>query len=125
MKARFLALIVLSVTGYFTRPLFESFILSVATSKAPACLDMLGNTTTEDNGGTYIIGSIRNSCDRKFGRVTVSFKIDHQRVATGELPEATVSAYTRDLEPGQTKEFRTSTSVSKDTSYRFDAISAY
>ena len=86
---------------------------------------MLGSTTTEENGSTYIIGSVRNSCDQKFRRVTVSFKIDHQRVATGELPEYTASAYSRNVEPGQIKEFKTSTPVSKNASYRFDAISAY
>jgi hypothetical protein len=125
MKARFLALIVFSITGYFARPWFEGYVLAIASSKAPDCLEMLGSTTTEENGGTYIIGSVRNSCDRKFGRVTVSFKLGHQRVATGELPEYTVSAYTRDVEPGQIKEFRSSAPVSKDASYRFDSISAF
>lgn len=124
-KARFLAFIVVSVVGYFTRQWFGDIILAVASNKAPACLEMLGSTTTEENGVTYIIGSVRNSCDRKFGRVTVSFKVDHQRVATGELPEFTVPAYSRNIEPGQIKEFRTSAPVSKDASYRFDSISAY
>jgi len=125
MKARFLALVVISVAGYFTRPLFEGFILSVASNKAPACLEMLGSTTTEDSGITYIIGTVRNSCDRKFSSVTVSFKIDHQRGPTGEFPEYTASAYSRNVESGQIKEFRTSSPVSKNATYRFDAISAY
>ena len=125
MKARLLALIVVSVTGYFTRPLFERYVLAVAASKAPPCLELLGSTTTEDNGISYIVGSVRNSCDQKFSRVTVSFKIDHQRVATGELPETVVSAYGRNLEPGQVKEFKSTMPVSKDTTFRFDSISAY
>ena len=79
MKARFLAFLVVSVTGYFTRPWFEGYVLGIATSKAPDCLEMLGSTTTEDSGSTYAIGSVRNNCDRKFDMVTVSFKMDHRR----------------------------------------------
>ena len=124
MKAGLITLVCIFAAGYITRPLFQSFITS-ATSDKSACLEMLGNTTTEESGSTYIIGSIRNNCDRKFGSVTISFKLDRQHGPMENFSEASVSAYSRDLEPGQTKEFKSFSPVSKNTTYRFDSISAF
>ena len=124
MKAGLIVLLCIFAAGYITRPQFRSFILS-ATSDKSACLEMLGNTTTEENGSTYIAGSVRNNCDRKFGSVTVSFKLDRQSGSAGAFGETIVSAYSRDVEPGQTKEFKSFAPVSKTATYRLDAISAF
>ena len=125
MKAGLLALVCIFAAGYITRPLFRGFILSATSNKAAECLEMLGNTTTEENGIAYIIGSVRNNCDRPFGSVTVTFKLDRQPGPTGDLPETTISAYSRNVEPGQTKEFKAVVPISKNATYRFDSISAF
>ncbi len=125
MKAAIVTVVSLLALGYFTRPLFRSFITSATSDKAAACLEMLGNTTTEENGITYIIGSVRNHCDRRFGSVTVTFKLDRTPGPTQDMPESTVSAYSRDVEPGRTAQFKTAVPVAKDSTYRFDAITAY
>jgi hypothetical protein len=125
MKAGILTLVSLLALGYITRPLFRSFITSATSDHAAACLEMLGNTTTEENGITYIVGTVRNNCERKFGYVTVTFKLDRQPGPAENLPDAPVSAYSRDVGPGQTKEFKTVVPISKNSTYRFDAISAY
>jgi len=124
MKAALITLVCIFAAGYITRPLFRGFILS-ATSNKSACLEIMGNTTTEENGSTYIVGSVRNNCDRKFGYVTVTFKLDRQPGSSGAFSETTVSAYSRDIGPGQTKEFKSFAPVSKNSTYRFDAISAF
>jgi hypothetical protein len=124
MKAGILVVVSIFALGFITRPLFRTFITSAKADKS-TCLEMLGNTTTEENGTTYIIGSVRNNCDRKFGYVTITFKLDRQRGPMENFSEASVSAYSRDVEPGQTKEFKTFAPISKDVTYRFDAITAY
>ena len=125
MKAGILTLVSFFVLGYITRPLFRSFITSATSDHAAACLEMLGNTTTEENGITYIIGTVRNNCERKFGSVTVTFKLERQPGPMENFSEVPVSAYARDVGPGQTKQFKTAMPISKNSTYRFDAISAY
>jgi hypothetical protein len=125
MKAGIIALVSLVILGYFTRPLFRNFIASATSDKAAACLEMIGNTTTEEDGHAYIIGSVRNNCDRTFGNVTVSFKLDRTAGPMENMPEARATGYVRDLAAGQTKSFRTVVPISKDSTYRFDTISAY
>jgi hypothetical protein len=95
--------------------------LGRAGAAAPACLELLGSTTTEENGVTYIIGNVRNGCDQKFSSVLVTFKLD--RRDNSEFPEALASAYGRNLKPGDTWSFRTTLPVSKDVTYRFDGLS--
>ena len=125
MKAGILTLAALLAIGYVTRTLFRDFILSATSDKAAACLEMLGNTTTEENGTSYIVGSVRNNCDRRFGNVMVTFKLDRQPGPMENMSEYPISAYARDVEPGQTAQFKTVLPVSKDATYRFDAISAF
>jgi len=124
MKAGILTLVFLFALGYVTRHLFRSFITSATSDHAAACLEMLGSTTTEEDGNTYIIGTVRNNCERKFGNVTVTFKLDRQPGPMENL-DAPVSAYARDVGPDQTKQFKTAVPISKNSTYRFDAISAY
>jgi hypothetical protein len=110
--------------GFVTRPLFRNFITS-ATSDKSACLEMLGNTTTEENGSTFIIGSVRNNCDRKFSNVTISFKLDSTPGPMENMPEGGAYAYGRDVEPGQIAQFKSALPVSRNATYRFDEIAAY
>ena len=125
MKAGLLTLVSLFAVGFITRPLFKQFILSATSDKAKECLEMLGSTTTEESGSTYIIGDVRNNCERRFSSVTVSFKLDRQSGPSENFPETTIAAYSRDVGPGQTKQFKTVVPISKNSTYRFDAISAY
>ena len=125
MKAGMITLVCIFAAGYITRPLFRGFILSATSNKAAECLEMLGNTTTEEDGITYIVGNVRNNCDRRFGSVTVTFKLDRKPGPKENMSEYPISAYARDVEPGQTKQFKTVVPISKDATYRFDAITAY
>jgi len=74
--ANILTLIAILVAGYAARAWFGSHIVSMITSKGPDCLELLGNTTSEEEGTTYIVGSIKNNCDRSFGQVTILFNLD-------------------------------------------------
>src|SRR6185436_12175460 len=79
-----------------------------------------------------IIGTFKNDCNRKFSQVTVSFKLDRSssgsaaaEISTAlhpgakpdstprrpamELPEAVILAYARDVQPGETRKFKSST----------------
>ena len=123
MKAGILTLACIFSLGFIPRPLFQSFILRATSNKAEACLELLGNTTTEENATAYIVGTVRNNCDRTFGSVTVTFKLD--RGASDTLPEYSISAYARNVEPGQIKQFKTVTPISRNSTYRFDRISAF
>jgi hypothetical protein len=86
---------------------------------------MLGNTTTEENGSTFIIGSVRNNCDRKFSSVTISFKLDSTPGPMENMPTGGAYAYSRDVEPGQIAQFKSAWPVSRDATFRFDGITAY
>jgi len=117
------ALILVLAAGYFLRGWFQNYIVSRSSGKGPACLQLLGNTTTEDEGRTYIIGSIKNSCDYSFSTVTVLFKLDRRNGV--ELPDAVAYAYSRDVKPGETRRFKSALPVSKNTTFRFDGMNAY
>ena len=94
-------------------------------SKAPACLEVLGSTTSEEDGVTYIVGSLRNTCETKFSQVTVLFKLDRVPGPMEGMSEGSAYAYSRDVEPGDVRQFKSAIPVSKDSSYRPDGISAY
>ena len=120
-----LAVITLFAAGYAAKNWLQNYLSANATGKAPSCLDIAGSTTNEDEGATYIIGSVRNDCDRSFSQVTVLFKLDAQPGAFGDLPEGNAYAYVRDLKPGQVRDFKTAQPVGKNASYRFDGINAF
>jgi hypothetical protein len=118
-----LGLIAILAAGYVLRAGFRHLMDSVVTDKAATCLEMVGYTTTEEENASYIIGSVRNKCDTGFGQVTVVFKVDATPGPFGDLPETMVSAYSRDVKAGETREFKTA--VPKEASCRFDSINAF
>src|SRR6266849_2488906 len=119
-----LGLIAIVVLGYALNAWCRKYVSTRATGKAPSCLAMLGNTTREEEGRSYIIGSIKNKCDYKFSQVTVLFKLDREPGPMESLPEGIAYAYSSDVEPGETREFKTALPISKNATYRFDGINA-
>jgi hypothetical protein len=55
--------------------------------------------------------------------VTVLFKLD--RRSGVELPDAVAYAYSRDVKPGETRQFKSAVPVSKNGTFRFDGMNAY
>ena len=127
---------------------FRSMVTSATSDKAAACLSLSGSTTAVENGNTDIIGTIQNDCNRKFSQVTVSFKLDRSssgfaaaEISTAlhpgatpdrsprrpvmELPEAVILAYLRDVQPGETRKFKSSTHIHKNAIFRFDRITGF
>ena len=89
------------------------------------CLEMLGKTTSEEEGLTYITGSLKNNCSRKFSLVTVVFKFDRTPGPTQNLPEAIAYAYSSDVAPGETRQFKSALPISNNSTFRLDGINAY
>ncbi|HTS61765.1 MAG TPA: hypothetical protein VMH28_07055 [Candidatus Acidoferrales bacterium] len=104
---------------------YENVMAGVATGDASKCLAMAGNTTSEEDGRTYIVGSVRNTCTREIRQVTIAFKLDRQRDAKADLPGAPVFAYVNDVKAGETRRFKTAFPVGKDAIYRFDGFNAF
>lgn len=123
MKA-VIGLIVILGIGYAIRTMFQHTMASVTSGSSLDCLAVLGSTTTEDEGRTYIVGSIQNNCDRSFGNVTVLFKVSNPG-ASGSFSEGTAYAYGRNIKAGEVKQFKTTLPVSKDATFRFDGVSAF
>jgi hypothetical protein len=121
---------------------------AAATDQAAACLTMLGSTTTVDNGFTYIIGSIRNDCDRKFDNVTIAFKVDSgsaseltapmmssygsktsaPKMPTPSkmtMPDSPILAYAKNIKPGETQKFKSYSHIGKNATVRFDGIKGF
>ena len=76
-------------------------------------LEMLGSATTEENGATFIVGGIKNT-SRRFGLVTVLFKLDHAPGVAADLPVASAYVYCR--EPGDIRQFKTEREKTPTTS---------
>jgi len=143
-----LGVVALLGVRYAIQQAFSSVVTAVTTDQAAACLSLSGSTTAVENGNTDIIGTIKNDCNRKFSQVTVSFKIDSSssgfaaaeissplhpgttperspRRPAMELPEAVILAYARDVQPGETRKFKSSTHIHKNAIFRFDRISGF
>ena len=120
-------LVLIAILGviYAASGLFKDYIVSNSTGRGPACLELVGKTTREDAGRTYIIGSIRNTCTRKFSNVTVVFKLDRMPVAAEMLPEGIAYAYVTDIAPGETRQYKSALPVSRDATFRLETINAY
>src|ERR1700682_1372993 len=88
-------LIAILVLGCALTGCYPNSVTSTTTGKASGCLAMAGNTTREEEGLTYIVGTIKNNCDSKFGHVTVTFKLDREPGPTESLPEAIAYGYSR------------------------------
>jgi hypothetical protein len=124
MKALF-GILVLIALALAARGLFQHFIVSTISSNSSDCLDVVGSTTSEVDGGTYITGSVRNSCDRDFGNVTISFKLDATPGPFGTMSGGGAFAYARNVKAGESKEFKTSMPVPKEATYRLEGINAF
>ena len=110
---------------YAVHEWYRNRLIPAVTANATSCLALQGNTTSEQDGRTYIVGSIRNNCDRRFSQVTISFKLDRPPGASESLPQAIVTAYVRDVQPAAAAKFKTAMPVSKNATYRFDGFSAF
>ena len=53
-----LGLIAILAVVYAASGLFRDYLVSNSTGKGPSCLEMLGKTTSEVEGLTYITGSL-------------------------------------------------------------------
>jgi len=109
----------------FLQHQYRTVMTSATTDRVAKCLTMLGSTTREQDGFTYIVGSVRNNCEQKFGSVTVVFKVDPPSGSTGYRSDAIVYAYSRDVQPHETRQFKTMFQISKNATYRFDSIKAF
>jgi len=106
-----LGLIAIIVAGYALRTGFGHFMNSVGNDKGSTCVELLGNTTTEEeNGPTYITGSVRNNCDYRISQITIAFKTD--RTAENQS-EDMAFAYSSDVKPGEIREYQNNLSYFK------------
>jgi hypothetical protein len=145
-----IVLVIIAFVGirYAMQEGLRKVVTSATSDHAAACLSLSGSTTSVENGYTDIIGAFKNTCDRKFSQVTVSFKLDRStsgstaseissalhpgakpdrspRPAAIDLPEAVILAYARDIQPGETRKFKSSTHIPKNATFRFDKISGF
>lgn len=97
----------------------------VAGNQAASCVAMLGNTMREDeNGANYVVGSVRNDCDRRIGMVTVLFKIEGAS-SDSFGRGASAYAYVNGLKPHETREFKSAVPIGKNEFVHFDKINAF
>ena len=122
------ALIILLAASYTINRTYR-YVISVATAKTPNCLALLGYTTREEEGRTFIVGSIRNDCGRTYGNLQITFQLprsnDLMARSSVELPAGVAYAYGRDLKPGEIWRFKTLFPVSKDAVFQLGEITAY
>jgi len=89
-----------------------------------------GTTTSEENKRTYIIGTVRNDCDRRFLTVTVTFKVSQQSMSFGNrngentMQDMMISAYGRNLASGESMEFKTQGFMNM-SGYQLDSIRGF
>jgi hypothetical protein len=121
MKSGILGLVAVLVVGYTLRTIYGRTV-SLATTETSSCLEMVGSTTTEDEGVTYITGSFRNNCGHDIGHVTVMFKLDQ---APGAFGPSQAYAYGNDVKADETREFKSAMPVSNNAVYRFDGFNAF
>lgn len=148
LGAVLLGVVIILGIRYAMQEGLRGVVTSVTSDQAAACLSLSGSTTAVEDGFTDIIGTFKNECNRKFSQVTVSFKLDrsssgstaaeistafHPGAKTNsaprrpamEMPEAVILAYARDVKPGETRKFKSSTHISKNAVFRFDKISGF
>jgi len=118
-------LLALLAVRSFLNDWFRNRFVPSVTGSGAQCLELTGSTTRDQDSGTYIVGSFRNNCDRPYPQVTVSFKLERPSGPTRDLPEAVVSAYERDVKPGETRNFKTAMPVPRNTIFRLDSISGF
>ena len=99
-----------------------SRVMSAATTDADisSCLMLEGNTTTVENGVTYITGTVRNDCERGFSNVTVIFNL----LGDDTFGQRTAMGYARGLVPHGTVPFQTQ-GIRKYEGHRLDSIHGF
>lgn len=120
-----LGLITILAVRSFLQDRYETVMTSVATGRASNCINMLGSTTRDEDRATYIVGNIKNRCDRAVSQVTVIFKVDGAADAKFNHRDRIFYAYERDVKPGETRTFKTMFAIGKNDTYRFDGINAF
>jgi hypothetical protein len=120
-----LALFAVLALRFFVQDRYKTAMASAVAGATTSCITMGGNTTREIEGSTYIVGTIKNDCNRRFSNVTVVFKVDGELDSKMDRREAIFYAYERDLAPGETRNFKTMFQIRKDATYRFDRITGY
>src|SRR5262245_23344400 len=143
IRTLLLAIVALIAIRYALREGLRSLVTSVTTDYAAKCLTMVGHTNSVQDGSTFITGSFKNSCDRKFSHVTVAFILDsspridvtqlwsparsgaaaNREPETANLPKAPILAYSSDVQPGETRHFKSAMSIPENSIYHFDKIS--
>ena len=101
----------------------EAFVTTITTAAKggqSACVQMLGSTSSEEDGRTFIVGNVRSNCERSVSSVTLVFKVDN-----GRDSEGVAYAYARDLKPGETRRFKSAVTIPKGGTFRFDRINAF
>ena len=120
-----LGLIAILALGYVSTRWFRNRLVSMTASNPSRCIEVLGSTTSEVDGRTYIVGSIKNNCQRSFGHVTIFFKLERTTGPIDGLPAGVAYASDRDVKPGETRDFKSTLPISKDSLFRVDGINAF
>src|SRR5579884_1763920 len=102
-----------SLTGCLRRELTQ------LNGKTPDCLQLVNASSTLDDGPPYIVGTIRNNCEYRFGQVTIVFKVTRVPGPNEEVTGGFTAAYAHDVEPGTTKEFKTAVPVMGGSIFQF------
>jgi hypothetical protein len=100
-----------------------SYVISEATRDNSSCLVLEGSTTSEEDRSTYIVGSVRNNCDRRFLSVMVSFKLYPSSDDAIRTPMV-ISAHGSNLKPGESWQFKTS-AFTHNNGYQLDSVRGY
>ncbi len=122
-----LGVVAVALVLLYIRSIYQGTTSAVTQGGDTSCLKVLGSTTSEQDGGTYIVGSVRNECGRNYPSVTVVFKLDASgpEAKTFRSPGAYAQAYIRDLKPSEMKRFKTALPIPKNGLYHFDKITAF
>jgi len=125
MKGSGIILMIALIAGaWFIRSRFQT-VMASATTDSSKCIAVTGITTTEDESRSWIIGNVRNDCERRFSQVTVNFGADPVAGPTGDLPATPAYAYIRNVEAGETRSFKTAFPIASGVTYRLSGINAF
>ena len=146
IRGLILAIAALLVLRYVLSQGIRRIVTTATTDYSAKCLTMLGHTTSVQDGSTYIIGTFKNNCDRKFSHVTVAFMLDwspppdfsqmwspsrpgasrnRAPQAPLDLPPVPIFAYSRDIQPHETRQFKSAHPISENATFHFDRITGY
>ena len=111
----------------FRYGLLENYrrVAAAITGPGPSsCITLVGSTTSEEHGATYIVGSIRNHCRIAISHAAIAFRVDRTS-DSNYRSDAPVIAYAHDIPAGGTKSFKLQIWRDRNFSYRFDSITAF